>query len=308
MNTQLEKTQSLTAADLFQSDTSEGIIASIRKEALAIVPDITTAKGRDAIKSQAAMVAKTKSAIEKVGKALADPMTQAVKVINVERKFYKDELDKIRDEVRGPVTEWEAEQAAIAAKIKYQQDQLHDAIKTTNEFGSPLPIRTLEHNLQALRDLEITKETFGENAETTYMPIRFAGINAIEAAIKAIKDAEELAELKREKEEREAKEAADDEKARIEKEAIARHESQKSLHPVIEAHVPLVEDVMNPSGQATMHDALGIAPPKATDPKRTAMNESYLSIRAVVGLSDYDTKSIVQAIADGMITNITLNY
>ena len=308
MNTQLEKTQSLTAADLFQSDTSEGIIERISTEAMALVPDITTAKGRDAIKSQAAMVAKTKVAIEKVGKSLVEPMKAAAKVIDKERKFYRDELDRIRDDVRGPVTAWENEQAAIAAKVKYQQDQLHDATKTTNEWGAPLSIVVLEHNLQALRDLKITKETFGENAETTYMPIRFAGINAIEAAIKAIKDAEELATLKREKEEREAKEAADAEKARIEKEAVARHESQKSLHPVIDAHVPPVEDVMNPTGQATMHDALGIAPPKAIDPKRDAMNEAYVSIRAVVGLSDTDTKSIVQAIADGMITNITLTY
>ena len=315
MNTQLEKTQSLTAADLFQSDTSEGIIASIRKEALAIVPDITTAKGRDAIKSQAAMVAKTKSAIEKVGKALADPMTQAVKVINVERKFYKDELDKIRDEVRGPVTEWEAEQAEIAAKIKANQENLHHVIKTVNEWGDPLPIAPLECRLDDLRDMKITKETFGENSETTYMPIRFAGINAIEAAIKAIKDAEELAELKREKEEREAKEAADAEKARIEQEAIARHEAAE-VAKAIEAAIQQLKDAEElaelkrekEERQATMHDALGIAPPKATDPKRTAMNESYLSIRAVVGLSDYDTKSIVQAIADGMITNITLNY
>ena len=46
----------------------------------------------------------------------------------------------------------------------------------------------------------------------------------------------------------------------------------------------------------------------AMDAKTKSAIESYLSIRAVVGLSDYDTKSIVQAIADGMITNITFNY
>ena len=260
---QLEKTQSLTAADLFQGKSSPlDFVNKIREEVTHEVFDITTDAGRKRCKSQAAKVAKTKTAIDKVGKKLSDELNADAKKVVAKRKIFRDELDKIRDDVREPVTEWEAKQAAIAAKIKYNQDKLHEQVKTTNPFGAPLPIRALEITLVDLRSLEINDESFGENC-ATFTAIRFAGIVTIQAAIQAIKDAEELAALKRENEERKAKQAADAEKARIQQEAIERHkaeEATKAEDAKVEKHIegnvvfltsnaptpPPLIDVMNP--------------------------------------------------------------
>jgi len=237
---QLEKTQSLTAADLFQGElTPFDFVNKIREEVTLEVFDITNDAGRKRCKSQAAKVAKTKTAIDKIGKELSDDLSAGAKKVVTKRKIFRDELDKIRDDVREPVTEWEAQQAAIAAKIKANQDKLHEHVKTTNPFGAPLPIRVLEITLKDLQLLEINAESFGENC-ATFTAIRFAGIVTIQAAIQAIKDAEELATLKRENKEREAKDRAETEKARIQQEAIERHKADQAIaaeNAKVEKHI-----------------------------------------------------------------------
>jgi len=91
-------------------------LAHIRAEIDAFVPDLTTKKGRDAIASMAYKVSQSKSALEAVGKALADEAKEIPKKIDATRKHVKDTLDSWRDEVRKPLDDWESEQKAIEEK------------------------------------------------------------------------------------------------------------------------------------------------------------------------------------------------
>ena len=87
-------------------------LAHIRAEIDSFVPDLTTKKGRDAIASMAYKVSQSKSALEAVGKALADEAKEIPKKIDATRKHVKDTLDSWRDEVRKPLDDWQAEQRA----------------------------------------------------------------------------------------------------------------------------------------------------------------------------------------------------
>lgn len=92
------------------------IIEAIEKEARSLVPDLTTKKGRDAIASMAHKVARSKTYIDNAGKDLVAELKALPKQIDESRRIVRERLDALKDEVRRPLTEWEAEQERIKAE------------------------------------------------------------------------------------------------------------------------------------------------------------------------------------------------
>lgn len=76
--------------------------------------DISTDKGRKQVISNANQVRRAKALIDKAGLAIVTPMKAAAKLIDAERKIIRDGCDKLADEIRQPVSAWEAEQEALA--------------------------------------------------------------------------------------------------------------------------------------------------------------------------------------------------
>lgn len=101
-----------------ENDALEQLILQIEAEALALIADVSTAKGRDAIRSNAANVAKAKVRIDDAGKTLVADLKEMPKKVDASRKAVRDRLDNLRDTVRQPLTNWEAEQAIIEAERK----------------------------------------------------------------------------------------------------------------------------------------------------------------------------------------------
>lgn len=84
--------------------------------------DVNTDKGRKAIASMAYRVAQSKTYIESHGKELAAELKEIPKLVDSNRKYAKDFLDALKDKVRKPLDEWEAEQEAIKLKAKIELD------------------------------------------------------------------------------------------------------------------------------------------------------------------------------------------
>lgn len=82
-------------------------VEKIRKEVEAFVPDVTTKKGRDAIASVAHKVARSKIALDNIGKELVAELKEIPKKIDAERSRVRKELDTLRDKIRQPLTDWE---------------------------------------------------------------------------------------------------------------------------------------------------------------------------------------------------------
>lgn len=91
-------------------------LAKIREEIDGFVPDVTTRKGREAIASIAYKVARSKTALDNVGKELVAELKEVPKKVDAERKRMRDLLDSWQAEVRQPLTEWEEREAARVAK------------------------------------------------------------------------------------------------------------------------------------------------------------------------------------------------
>lgn len=109
------------------------IIDAIEKEARSLVPDVSTRKGRDAIASMAHKVARSKTYIDNAGKDLVAELKALPKQIDESRRIVRERLDALKDEVRRPLTEWEAEQERI--KAEEAMNSMHaEALEMNEEF------------------------------------------------------------------------------------------------------------------------------------------------------------------------------
>ena len=70
-------------------------------------PDLKTDKGRKAIASLAHKVSKLKVKIDDTGKGLVADWKSKSKLVDASRRHLREELDKLRDEARQPLTDWE---------------------------------------------------------------------------------------------------------------------------------------------------------------------------------------------------------
>ena len=126
-STALVTLQPENALVLFKDGTGvETMLADIRKQASSLVPDLTTAKGRKEIASVAYAVAQTKTYLDGIGKNLTDEYKEIPRKIDATRKLIRDELDKLKDEVRAPLTAYEEAEAARVAALQQRLNRITD--------------------------------------------------------------------------------------------------------------------------------------------------------------------------------------
>lgn len=112
------------ALSVFKDKTRiEEIIQHIEKEARLFVPDLSTVTSRKAIGSMANKVARSKTYIDGVGKDVVAELKELPKQIDEQRRIVRERLDALKDEVRRPLTEWEAEQEQIAAEKAAEEER-----------------------------------------------------------------------------------------------------------------------------------------------------------------------------------------
>ncbi|HDU5644725.1 TPA: hypothetical protein RFV58_001722 [Klebsiella pneumoniae subsp. pneumoniae] len=147
------------------NDQLDPLIELIEKEARSLVPDVTTKKGRDAIASMAHKVARSKTYIDNAGKYLVAELKALPKQIDESRRVVRERLDALKDEVRRPLTEWEAEQDRI--KAEEAMNALHaEALEMNIKFDQELAAKfEADHEMALLMDKDIDRERADKAAE-----------------------------------------------------------------------------------------------------------------------------------------------
>ncbi len=95
------------------TDLLEDLLDDVRKQAQSLVADIETSEGRKDIAGFAYRVARTKTYLDGIGKELVAEYKEIPKRIDAGRKYARDCLDALKDEVRKPLDEWEIRQKKI---------------------------------------------------------------------------------------------------------------------------------------------------------------------------------------------------
>lgn len=108
-------------------DQIDALIGRIEAEARSHAPDVSTAKGRKAIASLAYKVAQSKTTLDEAGKALNEAARQQINAVDAERRKVRERLDALKDEVRAPLTEWEAAEDARVQRLKDRLEKVRTA-------------------------------------------------------------------------------------------------------------------------------------------------------------------------------------
>jgi hypothetical protein len=171
---------------------------------------MTTDKGRDAIKALAYKVARSKTALDEMGKELGQSHYKAWKAIAAERGVICDRLDALRDEVRAPLTAWED---AETARVNEHERALVTIIESPRNvaFAATLPsANVIEQRIAAVREIWSGRDwqEFNDRAASAVAEALGTLEPMLSAAKQAERDAAELAELRRMKAERETADLA----------------------------------------------------------------------------------------------------
>lgn len=223
---------------LFVKDGCDPILKRLHEELDKFEPDVTTAKGRKEIASFANKFSKAKTLIDGHGKALVEDEKARLKIVDAERKKFRDECDIMKQEARQPLTDWEDAEKKRVADIEERVELLGEFYE--NSLYSPgCDIDSLYINckIEELKDI-IVDDSFEEfelaatkakDAALTQLEAKFIVLQAQEKE-KAEAERIEAARLVNEQKEREekiAKEAAEIARKEAVKEAEEKGRKEK---------------------------------------------------------------------------------
>lgn len=325
-----------TAMDAFKAPSGmDPYIALVRKHVSEFTPDVSTAKGRREIASTAAKVARSKTLLDDVGKALVADLKELPKKIDATRKYWRDTLDQIKEDVRRPLTEWEDAEDARVAKHEAAIRQLEDF--AAGKVSGTVPPNETDFT-RALAQIDgMGPGDDGEDFADAYRRLKERATETITnlraSAIKAAAEAAELEALRREKAEREAKEKAETEaKARAEREeqheaaeaakreaagaaererqaALAREEALKREAEAAERRAAEAEQrAKDEIARQQKAEADAAAARERDRAHRTKVNNAALAALVTGGVPEDCAKQVVTLIAKGMIPNVSIRY
>lgn len=345
--TALVPVETLTPAIFATKESADDILTKLRAAAAAQVNgfDISTDEGRKAIASAAYAVARTKTAIDKMGQELVAETKRKVKAFDQERARIWDGCEAIQSEVRKPLTEWEeSEKARVAAHEARIGDivgltafvtMLPTTSEITDRLAALLTIANAEYDWQEFRDraartakdTKATLERLFAEAKAREDAAAEAERKRQEAAAEAQRQREaRIAADAAENAKREAEEKAAAERRRIEESAAA---EQRRLQAEVDAATRKADAEAGARQRAEQQAARAaeverqqIEAEKRREAEEATKREANRTHRAKVQreataairtvsrseITDALSESIFEAIADGLIPHVKVEW
>lgn len=317
------------APTLYVANGLDSFLEQIRQQTNE-VPDLSTAKGRARVASLAAQVSRSKVAVEKPGRDYLKRLKELPKDVEAELRRWVIECDTLRDEVRRPLTEWEAEQERIAAEkaaeeerqriaaeelaaaeaLKKQFESDHEiALLLNDKFDRDAAEAKAEAERQRIaREEEIKRQAIEQErveAEKKARQEREAAAKR-EADLKAAAEQAERnrieAQERAEREAKEAKEKAEREKQQaIEAEQIkARQEADRIKREAEQKEATRLAEEKRIADEAAA---------RAADIEhRKTVNNKALADLVAAGVPEECAKACITAIAKGAVSAIRITY
>lgn len=325
--------------EIFTAEKAQEIVASLRAEVLTIDRDVSTKKGREAIASMAAKIARSKTAADTFGKNLKAEYKVKVDAIDGIRRIFWDGLEALQKEFRQPLTEFEeAEKARVAA-----HESALAGIPEAPGYGQTETAAEIAARLEHLHNYPARDwQEFRGRAEQAIA----AEIARTEALLEAARQREaeraELERLRREAAEREAREAQERaEREQREREARAAEEARRQAERAAAAELERVErEKQEAERRAAQAEADRVAAEQraqqqaeeaarkererieaerraeedaarkreANRAHRAAVNNAAVAALVGAGLSEGAAKTAVTAIAKGDVPRVSIAY
>lgn len=255
-STELIVPGALVPAVIFAKGGADDILKQLRDMVATVKTDISSAKGRAAIKSLAYKIARSKTALDDMGKDLSDKLRAQIDPILEERRKIREGCDALKEQVTAPLDAWEAQEAE---RIKTHEDAL-TAIARTAEFFSDEPTSAhIAEQIELLDAMTLAPynwQEFIQRAIDTKAAARKTLVDLLDhtvareqreaeaARLAAEQEAARIAELARQQAEREAeiaRQAAETARLAAEEEAARQAETARIAAEAETARVAEVE-------------------------------------------------------------------
>lgn len=223
MSTDLVAIQALKGEIIFAPGGIDKLIDQVAAEVRAFEGDISTKAGRQAIASFAYKVARSKTAIDALGKDLAANLKRQTTAIDNERRRAWDAIEALQAEARKPLTDWEE---AEQQRVTDHENALELIAETALDV--PEPAHQIQQRINQLVDFSAPHfrdwQEFKQRADGAIAAAHAILVAAMTAATKREADAIELERLRAEQLAREQRER--DEKIAAAAAELARHAAE----------------------------------------------------------------------------------
>ena len=288
---------STVEAMFLSGDKLEELMTRIELRVRSVQIDASTDHGRKAISSLAMQVSKTKVKLDEMGKERVAALKELPKMIDAGRKFARDRFDALRDEVRKPLEDWEAEQ-----KHKAEEAERETAARRAEEEAAEMR-RQVEaaHELALYMDAEFDRKRADEAEQRANQQREHDARIAEEAAQQATKDAEARIQAEREaaaRRETEARRMAED---------AERRAAQAEADAKLAAERAAAAERKRQADEAAAADAERKL--READRKhRATINRAARDGLVSAGLTEDAATEAIKAIAAGKVRGVTINY
>jgi len=324
------------ALAVFTSATAiDPILARVKREIDAFVPDVSTASGRRAIASIAHKVAQSKTALEAVGKRLADEQKEVPKKIDATRRKIRDTLDAWKDEVRQPLTDWEtiedartnahvnkiAEIGDLAASARLPNVSANDLRKmlatvaavvigpACEEFEAEYAIAK-ETAVTALQPAIVAREQYeAEQAELVRLRKEAAARAEADRIEKIKKEAADAARLEAENDARVERERVANAAKLAAAEAARKDAEHKAAIAAAEQRaVDMAAKIKAEHEAAAAAERAAQAKREADTKHKAAINRAALAVLVEHGIGEESAKLVIKLIAGKKVPAISIQY
>lgn len=294
----------------------------VEKMAKGLVADPLTKEGASQIKTCARQIASVKKKVDDYGKDVVSELKALPKIIDENRRIFREKMEALQEEIRRPVTEIEEREEEIAAIAQRHMN-----------LGADAASGDIQKEIESVKAIELTEGKWHESLEKAKKAVH-GELNALnlmlESALKREEEQRELAELRKKQEEadriireqkirEEAEARAAAEKARMqrEKEEAERRaaEAEKKAREAQEAARKAAQQQNAPT---PMSKTLPAAKPSAWTQEQKDINNAIVdAIAAIIAErlqgfteSGYElaAREIVKAVLKGKINNLKVVY
>lgn len=313
------------------------LYGQVETMARGLVADVSTKEGISQVKTAARQLASVRTKVDDIGKKVVADLKALPKVIDENRRAFREKMEALQDDIRRPVTE-----------IENREDEI-EGIKGIHLKLATADSEQIKKDLEYVKSIPLTEEKWHESLEKATKAVK-GEIGALElllgSAEKREEDARRLAELEakqaeadriireqkiREEAERKAREEAEAraaaEKARLEREKQEAErkaaEAEKSAQEAQEAARKAAQQQNAPTAPAAtaptpMSKTLPAAKPSAWTRKQKDINNAIVDAIAAIledklqGFTETGYKvaaqEIVKSIIKGRISNLKVEY
>lgn len=299
-STELLVVDSLVPAQIFANTNDlDAVLDEIAAKARAHQPDISTVKGRKEIASVANKVARSKTLLDEMGKALVAGWKKQSAAVDAERRRLRENLDSLKAEVRKPLTDFEEAEDRRKIELGKRVQAIRDLADQPPEL-----LNDIADIGDRIADVEavVIDESFGEYTGNAAIA-KDASLRTLKERLAHAQEQARLAAERAEQEKLERQRQAEEEevraKARVAQAAADAARRERARFEEIER-----------ARQAEADRVAAEEARRAADQEHRAQvnNEALSAITKFGDVTPDQAKAIVIAIVAGEIPHVSIRY